>query len=162
MLPGVLLRVVHAPIRVDAPGHLGALRQRLAHEVPDLAGLILLNALHRNLEHRATPSRRHQHARVPRLTATLRIKRRPVQRNLPELLLFSRLILRVRVQPDVCHQRTKLESARISRASVVIQPLCDRTNRHYFASPASFNAAFCTAFCKASTSRLLPITRGVR
>jgi hypothetical protein len=91
MLPRMLLRMIHPPLRIHPSHDLRPLRQRLAHKVPHLARLILHHALHHHLQHRPTPRRSHQRPRIPGLPAALRIKRRPIQRHLPKLFLLPAL-----------------------------------------------------------------------
>ena len=84
MLPGVLLHVVEPAMPIDRRVDFGSGDERLRGVVPDLALLVFGNLVDRDLQHCAGARGRRQSPSVKGLTATRRIKRRAIKRNLPE------------------------------------------------------------------------------
>jgi hypothetical protein len=85
VLPGVLLHVVAPPRAVNLRLHLRSGQQRLLGAVPYRALLVLCHLVDRRQQLGARARVRRQRPNVIRLAAAGRVKRRPVERDLPYL-----------------------------------------------------------------------------
>ena len=103
VLPGVLLHVIETALPVDLPVDFGSGDERLCGVMPDLAVFVFGDLVDGDLKHCAVARGRGEISLVERLATAGRIKRRTVERYLPQ-----RLSVDTRDEADVGDDRARI------------------------------------------------------